>query len=160
MVTMDSYRSGRVHAITRSPLITRSRNKSMIGKIPRTAECVMQNSRLPVQFPAMQNDTIGIITITAKHKSMMFRDNNNSRVTEWMFFIRRKTTILITLMKMVKNATIVKIVALIHANHTGTGLLVGDVWLLNAVKFSIITDLVSIKHWKGGRKMATVTKRV
>ena len=142
IVTMDSYRSGRVHAITRSPLIKTSMNRSMIGKSSNRTECIMQNITLPVQFPATEKDTIGMMTITAKHKSVMFRDINKSRVTGWMFFIRLKTTMLIPLMKMVKNATIVKIVALIHANHVGTeSSVVDDVSLSNDVKFFIITDL-------------------
>ena len=140
IVTMDSYRSGRVHAITRSPLIKRSMNKSVNGKIPDRTKCVVQNCRLPVQFPATEKDAIGMITITAKHKSVMFKDTNNSRVTGWMFFIRLKTTMLVELMKMVKNATKVKIVARIHANHVGTESSVkGAVWLSNAEKLSIVT---------------------
>ncbi len=95
-----------------------------------------------VLFRRRELDTIGMITITAKHKSVMFRDTNNSRVTGWMFFVCRKTTMLIPLMKMVKNAMIAKIVALIHANHVGTESSVkSEVWLSNAVEFSIITDL-------------------
>ncbi len=147
MFTIDSYRSGRVHAITRSPLITISMNKSMIGKIEDKTECNVQNSRLPVQFLATEKDTIGMITITAKHKSVMFRDINKSRVTGSMFFIRLKTTMLITLMKMVKNATIVKIVARIHANHTGT-----ESSVLGAVKFFIVTELI----WVIGTALQTI----
>ncbi len=50
-------------------------------------------------------------------------------------------------MIMVENATIVKIVALIHANHVGTESSVkSKVWLSNAVRFSIIANLGLIKY--------------